>query len=279
MVYDVYHPGNAARAGPGSARVVWRFPRQRRLFPVVNVPRRIASRIDTPSDKRRYVRSLFTGIAGRYDAMNDVMSLGLHRRWKRRTLRLAGIAPGQRVLDLAAGTGDLARGALEMSGADLEVVAADLTPQMMRVGREREGPALLAWLATDAEALPFPDGVFDRILIGYGLRNFARLDVCLKEILRCLRPGGRLASLDFGKPRSAPIRAGYLAWLDISTRIVGRVLHGDVESYVYIPESLRRFPDQEEVRRLMEDAGFVGCGVEELLLGTMAIHYGERPRD
>lgn len=253
----------------------------------MSLRRRIGSQIEAPADKRRYVRGLFTGISRRYDLMNDVMSLGLHRRWKRRAVEIARIAPGHRVLDLAAGTGDLGRMAIESVGAEgggsrteeVEVVAADLTPAMMRAGRERGGPLPLGWVGADAEALPFPDRSFDRVLIGYGLRNFAELGRCLTEILRCLRPGGRLVSLEMGKPRSAPIRAGYLAYLDVSTRFLGWAMLGDAESYAYLPASLRRYPAQDGVRRLMEEAGFVRCVVEDLVLGTMAIHHGERPRD
>ena len=261
----------------------------------MSLNRRISSQIDDPADKRRYVRRLFAGIAPRYDLTNDVMSLGLHRLWKRRVLDIAEIAPGHRVLDLAAGTGDLARsavGALRSAGAGgasggtgdpttgerpVPVVAADLTPEMLRVGRDRPGPRLLGWIGADAESLPFPDATFDRVLIAYGLRNFARLEACLGEILRVLSPGGRLVALDFGRSRSPLIHRGYLGYLDISTRIVGWALHRDAESYVYIPESLRRYPGQREIATTMARAGFVKCRSEDLLAGTMGINVGERP--
>ena len=241
--------------------------------------RRISEQIEHPSEKRRYVRQLFAGVAERYDLTNDVMSLGLHRRWKRRLLELANLEAGQRVLDLAAGTGDLGRGALEVSsvrGLELDVVAADLTPEMMRVGLARGGPRLLGWIAGDAAQLPFPDGSFDRVLIGYGLRNFADLDGSLAEIFRCLRAGGRLVALDFGHPPQRLMRRGYFGYLNVSTRLVGWALHRDPESYVYIPESLRRFPGQRDVVRRMETVGFAQCGYEDLMLGTMAINYGNR---
>lgn len=243
----------------------------------MSLNRRISSRIDEPADKRVYVRGLFAGIAHRYDLTNDVMSFGLHREWKKRVLKIAEVRSGHTVLDLAAGTGDLARSAAAAAGGDVAVVAADLTPEMMKVGMARPGPDLLGWVGADAETLPFPDATFDRVLIGYGLRNFANLERCLGEILRCLRPGGRLVTLDFGKPRSAVIRGGYLAYLDVSTRIVGWALHRDAESYAYIPESLRRYPGQRGIMRLMEDVGYVACRSEDLLLGTMGVNVGERP--
>ncbi len=247
--------------------------------PALTLNRRISDKIEEPSEKRRYVRQLFAGVAKRYDLTNDVMSLGLHRRWKRRLLALADLQSGQRVLDLAAGTGDLGRGAFAAeaaNGISLEVVATDLTPEMMRVGLEREGPQPVGWVAGDAAQLPFPDASFDRVLIGYGLRNFADLDGCLAEIFRCLRAGGRLVALDFGHPPRAVIRRSYFGYLNASTRLVGWALHRDPESYVYIPESLRRFPGQREVVRRMEAVGFAACGYEDQLLGTMAINYGNR---
>ncbi len=238
---------------------------------------RISCRIDDPADKRAYVRGLFAGIAHRYDLTNDVMSAGLHRRWKKRVLEIAEIRSGQVVLDLAAGTGDLARSAVDAAGGTLDVVAVDLTPEMLRVGMDRPGPTLMGWVGGDAETLPFPDATFDRVLIGYGLRNFANLESCLREILRCLKPGGRLVTLDFGKPRSLLVRRGYLAYLDVSTRIVGWALHRDAESYVYIPESLRRFPGQRGIARMMEETGYVSCRAEDLLMGGMGINVGDRP--
>ena len=281
--YTRYTPGSItvsdaplrAFAIPNEAGRLANRPDRRSLW-LVSLNRRVSSRIQDPAEKRRYVRGLFAGIASRYDLTNDVMSLGLHRRWKRRVLEMADIRPGHRVLDLAAGTGDLARRAVERTTGPVEVVAADLTPEMLRVGRDRPGPRLLGWIGADAESLPFPDETFDRVFIGYGLRNFARLEDCLREILRVLAPDGRLVTLDFGKPRRAVVRSGYLAYLDVSTRIVGWALHRDSESYVYIPESLRRYPGQREIVSLMERAGFVACRHVDLLAGMMGINVGAR---
>ncbi len=238
--------------------------------------RDIARKIEEPDRKRAYVRDLFAGVAWRYDLTNDVLSFGLHRRWKRRLLELADLHTGHTVLDLAAGTGDLGRWAIEASGGPT-VVAADLTPEMMRVGRDRGGPQPAAWIAAEAGSLPFRDATFDRVLIGYGLRNFTHLERCLDEVFRCLKPGGRLVALDFGHPPGRMLRRAYMGYLELSTRAVGWALHRDPESYVYIPESLRRFPGQRGIRAMMERAGYTRSGFEDLLGGIMGINYGERP--
>lgn len=255
----------------------WRRRAVGGLFEPVSLNRDIARKIDRPEDKRAYVRDLFAGVAHRYDLTNDVLSFGLHRRWKRRLLELADVRPGQTVLDLAAGTGDLGRGAIEAAGGELSVVGADLTPEMMRVGARRKGPPLEAWVATDAAALPFADASFDRVLIGYGLRNFTHLERCLAGILRCLKPGGRLVALDFGHPPHPRLGRAYRGYLEVATRAVGWALHRDAESYVYILESLRRFPGQRGICRLMEEVGYVRAGFQDLFFGTMGINFGERP--
>lgn len=237
---------------------------------------RIRRALDGEEKKRDYVRSLFGRIAGRYDLTNDVMSFGLHRRWKDRLVELAELEPGHRVLDLAAGTGDLALRAASRSG-NATVVAADLTPEMMRVGRRREGADEIRWTRADALELPFADRTFDRVLIGYGIRNFPDLSRSLAEILRCLKPGGRLLSLDFGKPSPGWLRAAWLRYLELSTTTAGWLLHRDPEAYLYIPESLRRYPAQDELCGHMAGAGFRPCAWIDLMLGTMAIHVAHRP--
>lgn len=229
-----------------------------------------------PDAKRTYVRELFGRIAGRYDLTNDVMSLGLHRRWKRHVIELADVRPDHTVLDLAAGTGDLAR-AVVATEESACAVAGDLTREMMRVGRDRRGAGPVTWVACDALELPFRDAALDRVVIGYGLRNFADLERSLVEIRRCLAPAGRFVALDFGTPPAPFVRRVYLAYLDVSTRIVGWALHRDPEAYVYIPESLRRYPGQREVMELMGRLGFVRRGYVELLAGVMAINFGDRP--
>lgn len=237
---------------------------------------RIGARIGEPEAKRRYVRELFGRVARRYDVTNDLMSLGRHRRWKQSVVELAGIGPGDVVLDLAAGTGDLALRAARAAPAPRLVVAGDFTPGMVREGRRRQPAGGVRWMLCDAAALPLREASVDRVLIGYGLRNFVHLERCLGEILRCLRPGGRLVSLDFGRAQPRLLHRLYLRWLEISTAAAGWLVHRDAESYLYIPESLRRYPAQAGVMRLMQRAGFVRCGYLDILCGTMAINFGER---
>jgi demethylmenaquinone methyltransferase/2-methoxy-6-polyprenyl-1,4-benzoquinol methylase len=236
---------------------------------------RIRGQIRAPASKRRYVRSLFGRIAARYDLTNDVMSLGRHRAWKRFAVGLADIRPGHVVLDLAAGTGDFAIRAAKTTGA--VVVAGDLTWEMLATGRERRNASAVRWMQCDATHLPFADGTIDRVLVGYGLRNFPDLGWCIGEIRRCLAPGGKLVALDFGRARPPWLDHFYLRYLDLSTAIAGWVLHRNVEAYRYIPESLRQYPAQRGVTEIMQRHGFVRCGHIDLVFGAMAINFGQAP--
>ena len=223
-----------------------------------------------------HVRALFSRIAGRYDLVNDVMSFGLHRRWKRQTVELALREKARpRVLDLCCGSGDLSFLA-EDSGAGM-VVGADFTLPMLAVARRRriEGKHRSVFLQADALRLPFADGSFDVVTVGYGLRNIADIPAALAEMRRVLAPGGRAVVLDFGKP-SSPL-AGFLygGFLHTMMPAVGWLFHGDPDTYLYIPESLKRFPAQRGVERLMREAGFPKAWFEDRLLGTMGINVGE----
>lgn len=245
-------------------------------MPKAGMGERIRDRIVEPGEKRAYVRSLFGRIARRYDLTNDVMSLGMHRRWKRLALGIAGVRPGDVVLDLAAGTGDFAVRASIAGKAGL-VVAADLTAEMMWHGRTRRGSERVRWVQCDAMRLPFPDASVDRVLVGYGLRNFPRLEVGLAEIRRVLRPQGRFVSLDFGRCEPAWLDRVYLRYLEISATAAGWLLHRDAESYRYIAESLREYPAQRGVTEIMQHLGFERCGHVDLLFGSMAINFGDVP--
>ncbi len=236
----------------------------------------IQDQIADPADKRRYVRNLFGGIAGRYDVTNDLMSVGLHRRWKALALQIADVRAEHIVLDLAAGTGDFALRAAKQGMAE-RVVAADLTVEMMRAGKRREGAESVDWVACDALALPFADRSVDRVLVGYGLRNFAGLARGLSEIRRVLKPGGKLVALDFGRAEPEWLDRLYLRYLELSTSAAGWVLHRNIESYRYIPESLRVYPAQRGVTDLMQRLGFQHCGHVDLVYGAMAINFGELP--
>jgi demethylmenaquinone methyltransferase / 2-methoxy-6-polyprenyl-1,4-benzoquinol methylase len=250
---------------------------------------RIRAGIVTPAAKRDYVQSLFGRIAGRYDLTNDVISAGLHRRWKQLVIGLADIRAEHVVLDLAAGTGDLAlrvaRRRDESGGrrdeadrsSDGLVIAGDLTIEMMRRGSKRDGAAGLSWLGCDALALPLADESVDRVVIGYGLRNFSDLERSMREIRRVLRSGGRLVSLDFGRAEPEWLDRAYVGYLEVSTSAAGWLLHRDAESYRYIPESLRTYPAQRGVTTLMQREGFVRCGSVDLLFGTMAVNFGDVP--
>ena len=228
-------------------------------------------------ERAPHVRALFTRIARRYDLVNDVMSFGMHRRWKWQTVKLAlaGLPRTPRVLDLCCGTGDLCFMAEEIGAGS--VVGADFTLPMLAVAgrRRREGRHHSRFVQADALRLPFRDGAFDVITIGYGLRNVADIPAALSEMRRVLAPGGRAVVLDFGKPDRAVPAALYRVYLGAVMPAMGLIFHGDADTYAYIPASLERYPAQRGVEGLMRKAGFDAVRYEERLLGTMGINIGE----
>ena len=226
------------------------------------------------------VREMFSRLAERYDLVNDVMSFGMHRRWKRQSVALA-LAAGRRparLLDLCCGTGDMAFYA-EQRDPRLEIVGVDFTLPMLAVARNRKaaGPSRLRLTQGDALRLPFPDGTFDAITVGYGLRNIADPAAAVAEMRRVLAPGGRVVVLDFGKPENPVAAALYRGFLHTMMPAVGWIFHGDPETYLYIPASLEKFPAQRGVERLMREAGLVNVDSENRLLGTMGLNIGEAP--
>lgn len=227
------------------------------------------------------VREMFSRLASRYDLVNDVMSFGLHRRWKRQTVRLAleRRRAGTRVLDLCCGTGDLSFLAQETGGHRLHVVGLDCTLPMLAVARRRRLTSGYRCLFAQGDALrlPFPDGSFDVITVGYGLRNLADLETALGEMRRVLAPGGRAVILDFGKPDNPVANALYRAYLNTMMPAVGWLFHRDAQTYLYIPESLKRYPAQRGLEQMMRKAGFVNVRYENRLLGTMGLNLGEAP--
>ena len=235
---------------------------------------------DSPDAKRQYNQSLFTTIAGRYDLITRLLSFGRDQRWKSALIALAGIAPGERVLDLACGTGDLAFAAARRGA---HVTGLDLTPTMIanaRVRAKREAAAeRVQWSVGDMTSLPVADASFDVVTTGYGLRNVPDLPAALAEIHRVLRPGGRLYSLDFDRPEAAWLRRIYLLYLDVVGGSLGWLLHRDPDTYRYIPASIRRYPGARGVARMMTSAGFADARHIPVLGGLMAIHQARRPRE
>jgi len=246
----------------------------------------LRSTISTPEGKRRYVRRLFATIADRYDFITGFLSYGQDRRWKRRLIALAGIGHTDRLLDLACGTGDL----LFAAAPDARTaVGLDVTHRMLQLARRRAVKARPAdaagcpltgrrsFVTGDILALPFGESCFDVVTTGYGLRNVSDLALAIHEIHRVLAPGGRLLSLDFNKPDNRLVRSAYLAYLSVVGSALGFVLHGDPDTYRYIPESIRQYPGATGVARLMEAAGFTDVRVVPLLGGLMAIHVARKP--
>ncbi len=229
-------------------------------------------------DKAARVRAVFDSVADSYDVMNDLMSLGIHRLWKRYAAELAGVRRGQRVLDLAAGTGDLAARFAGLVGQEGEVLFSDINEAMLQRGRERMADrglvGNLRYVQADAEQLPFPDDSIDCVSIGFGLRNVTHKERALAAIYRVLRPGGRLLVLEFSHPNSAPVRALYDLYSFRVLPLIGRVVAGDADSYRYLAESIRMHPGQEELKGMMEAAGFERCDYTSLTGGIVAIHRG-----
>lgn len=232
-----------------------------------------------PEEKTRLVRGVFESVAENYDLMNDLMSFGAHRLFKRMTLEMSGARPGHKVLDLAGGTGDLAALFAPVVGETGQVVLADINGEMMRVGRDRlldQGLTQVSFCQANGERLPFPDTTFNCITIGFGLRNFTDKLTALKELKRILVPGGVLLVLEFSKPENPLIEAGYKAFQSLWPGM-GRLLVGDADSYRYLVESIELHPSQEALKLMMEDARFSEVEYHNFLSGVAAIHRGIAP--
>ncbi len=227
------------------------------------------------SDKARHVRGVFDSVASKYDLMNDLMSLGAHRAWKAYAAAVANVRAGDKVLDIAAGTGDLTRAFARQAGASGCVVHSDINESMLRVGRDRlldEG-MVLPTLACDGERLPFASEVFDLVSVAFGLRNMTHKDRALAEMCRVLRPGGRLLVLEFSKV-AAPLQRPY-DWYSFNVLPrLGQWIAGDSQSYRYLAESIRMHPDQQELKAMMKTAGFGHVDVHNLSAGVVALHLG-----
>jgi demethylmenaquinone methyltransferase/2-methoxy-6-polyprenyl-1,4-benzoquinol methylase len=226
-------------------------------------------------EKARRVAGVFTSVAGKYDVMNDLMSAGMHRIWKRFAVSISGVRMGQRVLDVAGGSADLSRLFLKEAGSSGQVVLTDINNAMLRVGRDRlldEGYTTPV-AQCDAEHLPFPDNYFDCVSIAFGLRNVTHKDIALREMQRVLKPGGRLIVLEFSKV-AKPLEKIYDAYSFKLLPGIGKLIANDADSYRYLAESIRMHPGQEELKKMMEESGLGKVEYFNMTGGVVAVHRG-----
>ncbi len=233
---------------------------------------------DVPwKEKQRKVAGVFHSVAQKYDVMNDLMSMGIHRVWKRFTIELSGVHRGQRVLDIAGGTGDLAAKFARLVGEEGEVVLADINDSMLKVGRDNLANkgvvGNVQYVQANAECLPFPDNHFDCITIAFGLRNVTDKDKALQSMFRVLKPGGKLLVLEFSKPNKM-LAPAYDIYSFKLLPLMGKLVANDAESYRYLAESIRMHPDQETLKDMMQTAGFSQCEYFNLTGGIVALHRG-----
>jgi len=230
------------------------------------------------AEKAGRVREVFDSVAAQYDLMNDLMSGGLHRLWKRFTIELSAVRSGQTVLDIAGGTGDLAAKFSKIVGADGKVILADINAAMLSVGRDRliDKGALsnIDVVQADAQFLPFEDNSIDCITIAFGLRNVTDKAKALRSMHRVLKPGGRVLVLEFSKPTSPLLSKVYDAYSFSALPAMGKLITDDADSYRYLAESIRKHPDQESLLEMVEDAGFVDCQYHNMTGGIVAVHRG-----
>ncbi len=233
------------------------------------------------SEKAAKVAEVFHGVAEKYDIMNDVMSLGVHRLWKRFTIELSGARAGHTILDIAGGTGDLTKRFARLVGNDGHVVLADINASMLNMGRNRlldEGAANnITYAQANAEYLPFADNTFDCVSIAFGLRNVTHKDKALASMARVLKPGGRLLVLEFSKPTHPLLNKAYDAYSFSLLPFMGKLIANDSDSYRYLAESIRMHPDQETLKTMLTTAGFIDCRYYNMTGGIVALHMGIKP--
>jgi len=233
------------------------------------------------SEKKSRVGAVFDSVANRYDLMNDLMSGGVQRLWKRFTIELAAVQPGENVLDVAGGTGDLAAGFAPRVGPEGRVMLTDINESMLEVGRDRLANRGIVgnvdFAVADAEALPFEDASFDCVTIGFGLRNVTDKAKALSEMTRVAKPGGRVLILEFSQPRYAALQKLYDRYSFSVLPKLGRYVAGDEEAYRYLVESIRMHPDQETLSGMLRDAGLDRIDCFDLTGGVVAVHRGYRP--
>lgn len=233
-------------------------------------------------EKVRLVRGVFDSVASNYDLMNDLMSAGVHRLWKDAAAAKLNARPGETILDVAGGTGDMARRYARMArraqerrgGSDASVIVLDYNAEMIMAGVNKGGEPEMSWTVGDAMALPLPDNTVDAYSISFGIRNVADIPQALREARRVLKPGGRFMCLEFSRPIAGPIRKAYDAWSFHAIPRIGDWVAKDRDSYQYLVESIRRFPDQQTFKGMIEAAGFSRVSVTNLSGGVAAIHFG-----
>jgi len=232
-------------------------------------------------EKAHRVADVFHSVAGKYDLMNDLMSGGVHRLWKRFTIELSAVRPGHKVLDIAGGTGDLAYKFSKLVGDDGQVILSDINSSMLNVGRDRlidlGVNQNVQYVQLDAQHIPFDDNSFDCITISFGLRNVTDKELALRSILRVLKPGGRLLVLEFSKPKNALLEKVYDQYSFRLLPAIGKLITNDAESYRYLAESIRMHPDQETLKNMMADAGFENVEYHNMTGGIVALHKGIKP--
>ena len=234
---------------------------------------------DVPTEeKQAMVADVFHSVAAKYDVMNDLMSFGVHRLWKRFTIDMSGVRPGNKVLDLAGGTGDLSKKFSKIVGPSGKVVLADINSSMLEVGRERltnQGyVGNIEYVQANAQFLPFADNTFDIITIAFGLRNVTDKDEALRSMFRVLKPGGRLLVLEFSQTKNPLLKKAYDLYSFTALPLMGKLITNDSESYKYLAESIRMHPDQETLKGMMEDAGFNRVSYHNMTGGMVALHRG-----
>lgn len=229
-------------------------------------------------EKAGRVEAVFSSVADKYDIMNDLMSFGVHRLWKRFTINQTGLRPGQRALDVAGGTGDLAKALARQVGPDGKVVLSDINQDMLDVGRARLVDAGITgnveYVLADAQDLPFEDDSFHCVTIAFGLRNVTDKDAALRSMFRVLKPAGKLLLLEFSKPVVPGLTTLYDQYSFKVLPFMGKVVAGDADSYRYLAESIRMHPDQDTLKAMMEEAGFERCAYHNLSGGIVALHSG-----
>ncbi len=232
-------------------------------------------------EKAGKVADVFHSVASKYDVMNDLMSLGIHRIWKKLTIESSGVRSGHKVLDIAGGTGDLTMQFAKRVGEQGQVILADINSSMLEVGRDRlldQGyGSNIQFVQANAETLPFPDNYFNCVSIAFGLRNVTDKDKALRSMTRVLKPGGRLLVLEFSKPNNELLSKIYDKYSFTALPLMGKLITNDSESYKYLAESIRMHPDQETLKNMLEDAGLVNCRYQNMTGGIVALHTGIKP--